>query len=313
MSEEDGHKEAYERVCESYHAIDDFRMKLLGLLPVATGTGVFLLLNSNTDLLGPGSQDSRQHTLEGFVTASGLIGLTFTLGLFAYELFGIKRCHYLIETGTRLEIILKVRGQFRSRPRNLMGFINEPFAAALIYPASMAAWVFLAVAYRSGAWRWVWPTAVFLIGVVVTLGAATGIKRQGRQRLLSEVRDEVDHHPRMRHPTMTVAQISQSINAEEADIRRELERLVSPVPDGLDGWFKRLRRPAADWANHFRHKGKPEAVRADDSVEEAQKYLTNTKADWLPVRDGDQIIIGTFGGASWDGTVRDILEAATIM
>src|ERR671914_294363 len=26
----------YERVCESYHAVDDFRMKLLGLLPVAT-------------------------------------------------------------------------------------------------------------------------------------------------------------------------------------------------------------------------------------------------------------------------------------
>lgn len=89
--EQDGHKAAYERVCESYHAIDDFRMKLLGLLPVATGTGVFLLLNSNTDLLCPGNKPSQQRTLEVFLTAAGFIGLTFTVGLFAYELFGIKR------------------------------------------------------------------------------------------------------------------------------------------------------------------------------------------------------------------------------
>ena len=134
MSEEqDARKAAYERVCESYHAIDDFRMKLLGLLPVATGTGVFLLLNSNTDLLGPvpGNKASQHQTLEVFLTAAGLIGLTFTVGLFAYELFGIKRCHYLIQTGKRLEIALEVHGQFRNRPRDLMGFINEPFAAAL--------------------------------------------------------------------------------------------------------------------------------------------------------------------------------------
>ena len=44
-SPDDDHAaEVYDRVCESYLAIDDFRMKLLGLLPVATGTGMFLLL-----------------------------------------------------------------------------------------------------------------------------------------------------------------------------------------------------------------------------------------------------------------------------
>src|SRR5690348_5426892 len=100
------HREiAYARVCDSYHAIDDFRTKLLGLLPVATGTGVFLLLNSNTDLLGPGKKPTQQQTLEVFLTAAGFIGLTFTVGLFAYELFGIKRCHYLIGAGKRLEMV----------------------------------------------------------------------------------------------------------------------------------------------------------------------------------------------------------------
>src|SRR5262245_61266376 len=101
--EQDGHKAAYERVCESYQAIDDFRMKLLGLLPVATGAGVFLLLSSNADLLGSGDRSSQQQTLGVFLTAAGWIGFTFTLGLFTYELFGIKRCHYLMETGARLE------------------------------------------------------------------------------------------------------------------------------------------------------------------------------------------------------------------
>jgi hypothetical protein len=40
-------KTAYEEICTSYHAIDDIRMKLLGLLPIATGAGVFLLLNKD--------------------------------------------------------------------------------------------------------------------------------------------------------------------------------------------------------------------------------------------------------------------------
>ena len=47
-----GWQAVYDRTCESYHAVDDFRMKLLGPLPIATGSGVFLLLGGKTDLLG---------------------------------------------------------------------------------------------------------------------------------------------------------------------------------------------------------------------------------------------------------------------
>jgi hypothetical protein len=36
-------KTVYQQLCESYRAIDDFRAKLLGFLPLATGTGIFLL------------------------------------------------------------------------------------------------------------------------------------------------------------------------------------------------------------------------------------------------------------------------------
>jgi YVTN family beta-propeller protein len=91
---------AYERVCDSCQAFDDFRTKLLGLLPTATGTGVFLLLSGESDLL-----DS--HKCGGPLGAIGAVGFLFTLGLFAYELYGIKKCYCLIETGKRLGIRIR--------------------------------------------------------------------------------------------------------------------------------------------------------------------------------------------------------------
>jgi hypothetical protein len=38
----------YEQLCNSYRAIDDFRAKLLALLPLATGGGIFLLVGDHT-------------------------------------------------------------------------------------------------------------------------------------------------------------------------------------------------------------------------------------------------------------------------
>jgi len=85
------HEAAYGRVCESYQAIDDFRMKLLGLLPVATGTGVFLLLNDNVPVLGTKASQGQSESLASLLAAIGAFGTVFTLGLFSYELFGIKK------------------------------------------------------------------------------------------------------------------------------------------------------------------------------------------------------------------------------
>jgi hypothetical protein len=38
----------YQELCNSYRAIDDFRTKLLGFLPLATGAGVVLYSNAVT-------------------------------------------------------------------------------------------------------------------------------------------------------------------------------------------------------------------------------------------------------------------------
>lgn len=156
----------YDRLCESYHAVDDFRMKLLGLLPVATGTGVFLLLSGKAEVIGNNSDGKLSQALG----AIGAFGFLFTLGLFTYELSGIKKCHYLIQTGKRLEATLRIRGQFRTRPSYVTGYLNKPFAASIIYPASMAAWLFLALFFTSGG-----SLGALLAGAVFLLGCGATV------------------------------------------------------------------------------------------------------------------------------------------
>lgn len=138
-SPQDEQLRVYEQLCNSYRAIDDFRAKLLGFLPLATGTGVFLLLTDQAKLL----------SMQNLFKPIGFFGLVVTFGLFFYELYGIKKCTRLIKVGRDLEKnVLKVsQGQFATRPPGVVLLINEVFAASLIYPAVLAAWTFLAFAF----------------------------------------------------------------------------------------------------------------------------------------------------------------------
>jgi hypothetical protein len=208
--------ELYGRVCESYHAVDDFRMKLLGLMPVATGTGVFLLLNGNTDLIGSNSNERLSQALG----AIGIFGFLFTFGLYTYELFGVKKCHYLIETGKRLEAYLGIRGQFRSRPRYIARIFNVPFASSIIYPTSMAAWLFLALFFTSTK-PWVATIvagAVFLVGCVATV---VGVRRIGPQHDVEErVLESLDLEP------TTLDKLQQKLLIEPQALERTVRRLL---------------------------------------------------------------------------------------
>lgn len=138
-------KMAYQEVCTSYRAIDDFRAKLLGLLPLVSGTGIFFLLNMKTNLvyLGP----------------IGLFGSVVTLGLFLYELSCLQKCQYLIEHGEKIECQLKIEGQF-----DLDFQSSKTFAACMIYSAVFAAWIFVALVSIQGPW-WV-AALVFFISFV---------------------------------------------------------------------------------------------------------------------------------------------------
>jgi hypothetical protein len=211
---------AYSQVCISYHAVDDMRMKLLGLLPVATGTGVFLLLNSNTNLLGPGTKTNQQEVLEQFLIAIGTSGALFTLGLFAYELFGIKRCHYLIKAGRELEFELDVQGQFRNRPASLLGFVDEPLASALIYPVSLAAWTFLALAYLFGPWRWLLSGAVLALGATATETVAFMLRHADRKALQASILLELQNND-----SRTMEALREVLRASPKDVKNQLEKL----------------------------------------------------------------------------------------
>jgi hypothetical protein len=97
----------YEEVCRSHAAITDFRAKLLALLPIASGTGIGLLL---TQVNG----DGEIPTL--LVVALGSFGALVTVGLFFYEFHQMDDCQQLRNHGVWIEEQLEIdAGQFRSK------------------------------------------------------------------------------------------------------------------------------------------------------------------------------------------------------
>lgn len=148
----------YNQLCDSYRAIDDIRMKLLGLLPIATGAGILVLTG------GGKSAPPR-----GLSLPIGLFGLIVTIGLFSYELHGIKKCGYWIDAGKNIEAGLGINGQFQRRPHELAGFIDEPFAASIIYPAVLASWLFFALLEAPRWVGYVSSSALFAGGVLLSI------------------------------------------------------------------------------------------------------------------------------------------------
>lgn len=151
----------YRELCSSYRAIDDFRTKLLGFLPLATGTGLFFLV----------TDDAKLKAAHDYLGPMGVFGFVITLGLFFYEFYGIKKCGALISAGKVLERQLRIGdGQFLQRPHGVLRFINEPFAAGVIYPAVLGAWIFVALTFSpyKGVARQ-WAIGIFFVGLTVSV------------------------------------------------------------------------------------------------------------------------------------------------
>jgi hypothetical protein len=135
-------------------------MKLLGVLPIVSGAGVFLLANGSL-----ADATKRDEVLPPLVPI-GIFGVVVTLGLLCFELYGIKKCHYLIKTGIQLEDSLQTLGQFNTRPRGVFRYVNEPFAAGVIYPAVLAGWTWLALYPRLEQQALAWSSIAFFVGFV---------------------------------------------------------------------------------------------------------------------------------------------------
>lgn len=163
----------YQQLCSSYQEIDSFRAQLLGRLPLATGAGIFLLYVTN---------DEVPDKTQAFLPAIGVFGFAVTLGLFAYEIYGIRKCHALIGAGQQLERSLGIDGQFAHRPREVLGFINEPFAAGVIYPAVLAAWAYLAFAFvEPSSVSWWIAILVFVIFFALSIGYNLWLRWDGKR------------------------------------------------------------------------------------------------------------------------------------
>jgi hypothetical protein len=141
---------AYEQTCQSHAAITDFRAKLLALLPIASGGGIFLLLG-------------RDEQLEpDLLLAVGIFGFAVTLGLFIYEYRGIKTCVQLREYAGRLEDQLNIpegMGQFREGGRPLEGMTAVEGASWVVYWSVLTAWLYVALSWWEVG-RWVVPPAI---------------------------------------------------------------------------------------------------------------------------------------------------------
>jgi len=134
----DALKAVYEQVCDAHNGIADFRAKLLALWPIASGTGILLLLDK-------GLQPKAVPHLLGF----GILGAGIALGLFIFELVGIHRCRTLRVYGSELEKKLlpttdNFRGRFTEPKEKFYRFVRVDVASLTIYPTVIAAWSYVA-------------------------------------------------------------------------------------------------------------------------------------------------------------------------
>jgi len=178
----------YDQLCEGYRAIDDLRLKLLAALPLASGTGIFLLIGKPDDKIQ-----------SGFLLPIGLFGFLASLGLFIFEIYGIRRCTHLIVLGAFLEKELGIEGQFKHRPCGVEHFrlvpagiaplISEPFASGIIYPGVLGAWAFIA-SYNAGATvAGILATMVFAAGFLVALRFNRWLGKEDAPNKESELED----------------------------------------------------------------------------------------------------------------------------
>ena len=153
---------AYQELCKSYQSIADFRAKLLGFLPLASGASFFALLGNGKD------------PVPYYAWVAGIFGFAITLGLFFYELRGLQRSASLEHTGRELETALGLlSGQFNRQPSpNLHGLVDARAAAWLIYPSVLAGWAYMAGLQHLGV---LWATVV---GVVIAVGVAVWLARR---------------------------------------------------------------------------------------------------------------------------------------
>jgi hypothetical protein len=177
-------KLAYAEVTRNHQGISEFRAKLLALLPLASGAGIFFLLG-----------DAQSKASAGDLAAIGLFGFTVTFGLFMYELRGIQQCHHLRDQATRLEEGLRFPdgcAPFRNRTTSALGgIVGAEGAGWIVYTAVMTSWLYLA---GSGTSLWQDGRGFALVAAyLIVLAIAWSRSPRGRAARAARIARRAEH------------------------------------------------------------------------------------------------------------------------
>jgi hypothetical protein len=172
----------YQAICTSYNAINDWRAKLLGFLPLASGAGIFFLLNSSfTTVTTQGKSTTITTPLTQYLLPIGVVGALVTFGLFIYDIRAIQLRTSLVEAGKAIEADQpKPDGQFTHRPRGYGHVLSDTLGSTLIYFAVIAGWLFLGLIFHSSLAGWLFAGGVFIIGVSGALSVGGWIRLKSK-------------------------------------------------------------------------------------------------------------------------------------
>lgn len=124
----------YGDICKNIRVTDDVSFKLLGLVPLLSGSGILVVVLKSEALLSPA------------VYLISLFGALLTLGLFRWELRNIQTCQWLIQRAADIERSEdeKKPGQFYRRslaPALLTLRFGKTEAEKLVYGVTTGAWL----------------------------------------------------------------------------------------------------------------------------------------------------------------------------
>ena len=122
----------YTNLNNNIRSTDDISFKLLGLVPLFSGSGILIAVFKSEFFWSPA------------IYVIGAFGALLTLGLFRWELRNVQTCLWLIKCGAALEETTNEGkpGQFYRRPAPPMG-IGKTAAEKLIYSVITITWLLL--------------------------------------------------------------------------------------------------------------------------------------------------------------------------
>ena len=126
----------YSEICSKIRATDDISFKLLGFVPLLSGSAIFLLLFKGSEL---------KHAS---IVLLCIAGAVVTIGLFLWERRNIKTCKMFREAAAELEAICSQDWikpysvlEMKNPPRKYSSIMGKTEAEIIIYMASILVWV----------------------------------------------------------------------------------------------------------------------------------------------------------------------------